>query len=216
MGDRERGRAVAGPATGDLNLATLDLLGREKDLTYIATLWSAGLIRIEICAQRREATHIDPAKPETGRECKPRRARRRRGGPHHRSRTQSTPARRPPRHSPRSAAAFAERWCLTPADGLHEWRREGGVRPPWLMARRDGGRMAFAALRERWRVPEGAVLRGCARRAPAGRARRDLHHPHHRGEPHDANIASPDAGDARARDRRVLARRRRRAARSRA
>ena len=57
-------------------------------------------------------------------------------------------------------AAYARRRCLVPADGYYEWRREGQVRQPWLVAPRAGGLMALAALWERWRVPESAVLRG--------------------------------------------------------
>ena len=57
-------------------------------------------------------------------------------------------------------AAFAKWRCLVPADGFYEWRREGSIRQPWLIARRDGGPMAFAGLWEGWRVPESAVLRG--------------------------------------------------------
>ena len=61
---------------------------------------------------------------------------------------------------PSFRAAFSKRRCLVPADGFYEWRREGSVRQPWLIAPRDGGLMAFAGLWERWWVPEGAMLRG--------------------------------------------------------
>ena len=61
---------------------------------------------------------------------------------------------------PAFRATFSKRRCLVPADGFYEWRREGSVHQPWLIARRDGAPMAFAGLWERWRVPEGAVLRG--------------------------------------------------------
>ena len=61
---------------------------------------------------------------------------------------------------PAFRGTFSKRRCLVPVDGFYEWRREGSVRQPWLIARRDGGPMGFAGLWERWRVPEGAVLRG--------------------------------------------------------
>ena len=61
---------------------------------------------------------------------------------------------------PSFRAAYSKRRCLVPADGFYEWRREGEVRQPWLIAPRDGGIVAFAGLWERWSVPEGAVLRG--------------------------------------------------------
>ena len=61
---------------------------------------------------------------------------------------------------PSFRAAFAKRRCLVPADGFYEWRAEGAARQPWLIVPRDGGLMAFAALWEQWRVPEGAALRG--------------------------------------------------------
>ena len=61
---------------------------------------------------------------------------------------------------PSFGAAYSKHRCLVPADGFYEWRREGEVRQPWLIAPREGGVVAFAGLWERWRVPEGAVLRG--------------------------------------------------------
>ena len=61
---------------------------------------------------------------------------------------------------PSFRAVYSKRRCLVPADGFYEWRREGEVRQPWLIAPRDGGIVAFAGLWERWRVPERAVLRG--------------------------------------------------------
>lgn len=61
---------------------------------------------------------------------------------------------------PSFRAAFARRRCIVPASGFYEWRREGAVRQPWLVAPRDGRPMAFAGLWDRWSVPEGAKLRG--------------------------------------------------------
>ena len=69
---------------------------------------------------------------------------------------------------PSFRAAYSKRRCLVPADGFYEWRREGEVRQPWLIASRDGGVVAFAGLWERWRVPEGAVLRGSLSERRAG------------------------------------------------
>ena len=78
---------------------------------------------------------------------------------------------------------------------FYEWQLESSVREPWLIARRDGGLMAFAGLWERWWVLEGAALPGSLARTAPGRCRRDLPHPHHRGQRHHARAASPDAGD---------------------
>ena len=61
---------------------------------------------------------------------------------------------------PSYRAAYSRRRCLVPADGFYEWRREGELRQPWLIAPRAGGFVTFAGLWERWSVPEGAALRG--------------------------------------------------------
>ena len=62
--------------------------------------------------------------------------------------------------TPSFPAAFSKRRCLVPVNGFCEWRREGSVREPWLIAWPDEGVMAFAELWERWRVIKGAELRG--------------------------------------------------------
>ena len=54
--------------------------------------------------------------------------------------------------------AFRARRCLIPADGFYEWAHRGGVKQPYLIEQADGGLMAFAGLRECWRVPEDAAL----------------------------------------------------------
>ena len=69
---------------------------------------------------------------------------------------------------PSFRSAYSRRRCLVPADGFYEWRREGEVRQPWLIAPWDGGIVAFAGLWERWRVPEEAVLRGSLSERRAG------------------------------------------------
>lgn len=69
---------------------------------------------------------------------------------------------------PSFRSAYSRRRCLVPVDGFYEWRREGEVRQPWLIAPCDGGIVAFAGLWERWRVPEEAVLRGSLSERRAG------------------------------------------------
>ena len=69
---------------------------------------------------------------------------------------------------PSFRSAYSRRRCLVPVDGFYEWRREGEVRQPWLIAPCDEGIVAFAGLWERWRVPEGAVLRGLLSERSAG------------------------------------------------
>ena len=54
--------------------------------------------------------------------------------------------------------SYHKRRCLVVADGFFEWRREGRARRPFLIARADGGLMAFAGLWSRWRDPQGADL----------------------------------------------------------
>ena len=59
---------------------------------------------------------------------------------------------------PSFRAAYRARRCLIPADGFYEWARRGSTRQPYLIGRRDGGMMAFAALWERWVVRDGVAL----------------------------------------------------------
>ena len=55
---------------------------------------------------------------------------------------------------------FRWRRCLVLADGFYVWVRRRDARQPWLVFRRDGGLVVFAALWERWRVPDRARLSG--------------------------------------------------------
>jgi putative SOS response-associated peptidase YedK len=55
--------------------------------------------------------------------------------------------------------AFERRRCLVPADAFYEWRKVPGGKPaPYAVAPR-GGMFAFAGLWERWRNPDGSILR---------------------------------------------------------
>ncbi len=50
--------------------------------------------------------------------------------------------------------AFAARRCLIPADGFYEWKRDGTVKQPFHIRRRDRHPFTFAGLWERW-APSG-------------------------------------------------------------
>jgi putative SOS response-associated peptidase YedK len=55
--------------------------------------------------------------------------------------------------------AFAKRRCLVPAAAFYEWRAGPDGKAPFAIARKDGDPMAFAGIWERWRSPEGDILR---------------------------------------------------------
>jgi putative SOS response-associated peptidase YedK len=57
--------------------------------------------------------------------------------------------------------AYAKRRCLVPIDGFYEWAEVPGQRrkQPYAVALRSGEPMALAGLWERWRAPDGSILR---------------------------------------------------------
>jgi putative SOS response-associated peptidase YedK len=57
------------------------------------------------------------------------------------------------------SGALAARRCLVPADAFYEWRATPAGKQPYAVARSDGAPLAFAALWESWRDPDGEVLR---------------------------------------------------------
>jgi putative SOS response-associated peptidase YedK len=60
--------------------------------------------------------------------------------------------------------AYSRRRCLVPADGFFEWQKQGKLRQPFLIRRKDHAPFALAGLWERWRQPsaDDAVVRSCA------------------------------------------------------
>jgi putative SOS response-associated peptidase YedK len=59
--------------------------------------------------------------------------------------------------------AFVRRRCLILADGFYEWKLEGKVKQPYLIALKGGGPFAFAGLWERWqpRSAGGEPIESC-------------------------------------------------------
>jgi putative SOS response-associated peptidase YedK len=55
--------------------------------------------------------------------------------------------------------SFRRRRCLVPADGFYEWQRDGSVRRPFYIHRRDGAPLALAGLWSGWRDPASDTVR---------------------------------------------------------
>ena len=58
--------------------------------------------------------------------------------------------------------AFRTRRCVIPTSGYYEWKKDGSRRTPHYIQRGDRGCFAMAGLAEKWRGPDGEVLRTCA------------------------------------------------------
>ena len=61
--------------------------------------------------------------------------------------------------SPAFRDAFARKRCLVPVDSFYEWRREGGQRLPFRIARDDGRPLALAGLWDGWKDVETGEIR---------------------------------------------------------
>lgn len=61
--------------------------------------------------------------------------------------------------SPAFRDAFRRRRCLVPVDAFYEWKREGKLRQPYVIAREDGRPLALAGLWAGWRDPETDTVR---------------------------------------------------------
>lgn len=51
---------------------------------------------------------------------------------------------------PAFRAACRERRCIVPISGFYEWTRDGDVKLPWYITRRDGAPMALAGVWQAW------------------------------------------------------------------
>jgi putative SOS response-associated peptidase YedK len=61
--------------------------------------------------------------------------------------------------SPAFRDAFARKRCLVPVDSFYEWKREGKIRQPFRVVRRDGMPLALAGLWAGWHDPETDTVR---------------------------------------------------------
>lgn len=50
--------------------------------------------------------------------------------------------------------SFRKQRCLIPTDGFYEWKKEGKLKQPHLIRRKDAKPFAFAGLWARWQDPE--------------------------------------------------------------
>ncbi|MCI0400355.1 MAG: SOS response-associated peptidase [Gammaproteobacteria bacterium] len=63
---------------------------------------------------------------------------------------------------PAFRSAFKRRRCLVPADGFYEWAKQGKVKRPYYIARRDKEPFAIAGLWETWAVGAHEPIQSCA------------------------------------------------------
>ena len=61
--------------------------------------------------------------------------------------------------SPAFRDAFVRKRCLVPVDSFYEWKREGTVRQPYRIVRRDGRPLALAGLWSGWKDPATQTVR---------------------------------------------------------
>ncbi len=61
--------------------------------------------------------------------------------------------------SPAFSRAFERRRCLVPVDSFYEWKREGAIRQPYRVVRRDGRPLVLAGLWAGWHDPATDAVR---------------------------------------------------------
>jgi putative SOS response-associated peptidase YedK len=61
--------------------------------------------------------------------------------------------------SPAFRDAFVRKRCIVPVESFYEWKRDGAVRQPYRIVRRDGMPLALAGLWAGWREPDTGTVR---------------------------------------------------------
>ena len=61
--------------------------------------------------------------------------------------------------SPAFRDAFVRKRCIVPVESFYEWKRDGTVRQPYRIVRRDGDPLALAGLWSGWRDPATDTVR---------------------------------------------------------
>jgi len=63
---------------------------------------------------------------------------------------------------PAFADALKCRRCLIPADAFYEWKKDGRAKQPYCFEVHDGALFAFAGIWDRWKDPNGDLVRTCS------------------------------------------------------
>jgi putative SOS response-associated peptidase YedK len=61
--------------------------------------------------------------------------------------------------SPAFRDAFVRKRCIVPVESFYEWKRDGTIRQPYRIVRRDGHPLALAGLWSGWRDPATDTVR---------------------------------------------------------
>ncbi|MBT8232384.1 MAG: SOS response-associated peptidase [Saprospiraceae bacterium] len=54
--------------------------------------------------------------------------------------------------------AVSNKRCLVPADGFYEWKRQGKIKQPFRIQKKDGSLFSYAGLWSKWISPQGETI----------------------------------------------------------